>query len=161
MISLTFANALRENQHEVLERWLRDCHGHVAEDFEQMLGTPMGHAIAITLLGLAVELMGSEEYQRPQILHRARQAAQDDAYRRTAVGFCLADLVTNACSFRAALEETIFNHVLPGSAEQIEELRHAVMALGSFGDCLVAGEIAGYFAYRQFSEKDEGDGRAT
>ncbi len=161
MSSLTFASALRENQQEVLQRWLAAYHGHVAEDFEQMLGTPMGRAVAVSFLGLAVELMGSEEYQYSQILHRARQAAQDDAYRRTAVGFCLPDLVTHASSFRTALEETIFNHVSPNSAKQAEELRSAVMAINRFGDTLVAGEIAGYFAYRQFSEKDEGDGRAA
>ncbi len=154
MNSLTFASALRENQQEVLQRWHEAFHGHVAEDFEQMLGTPMGLAVAASFLGLAVELMGSEEYQRPQILHRARQAAQDDAYRRAAVGFCLPDLVINASSFRAALEKTIFNHVSPSSTGQMEELRNAVMALGSFGDCLVAGEIAGYFAYRQLNEED-------
>lgn len=159
MISLTLASMLRENHEEILQRWLQAGHGHIAEDYEQMLETPMGRAVATTLLGLAVELMGVEEYEWPEILHRARDAAQDDAFRRAAVGFCLSDLITNAMSFRLALQETLFNHLSPNSSTEFEELGNAIMVLNKFGDALIAGEVSGYFAYSQFGDSDEQDGR--
>lgn len=158
MISLTLANALRENHEEILQLWLKSFHGHVAEDYEQMLNTPMGRAVATSLLNLAVEMMGVEDYEQRDILHRARDAAQDDAFRRTAVGFCLPDLVTNAMAFRAALEETVFNCIEANSSGDAAELRKAIMALNRFGDALIAGQVAGCFAFHKFRE-NEADNR--
>ena len=158
MISLALANTLRENHEEILQLWQRSFHGHVAEDYEQMLNTPMGHAVATSLLNLAIEMMGVEDYEQADILHRIRDAAKDDAFRRTAVGFCLPDQVTNAMAFRSALEETVFNHLESNAAGDAEEFRKAVTALNHIGDNIVSGQVAGFFAYQKFRE-NEADNR--
>ncbi|MCL6106654.1 MAG: hypothetical protein M1309_04820 [Actinobacteria bacterium] len=159
MISLTFANVIRENHEETIQCWLKSIQGRVAEDYQQVLQTPMGRAVATTLLGLAMELLSAEEYQRAEILHRVRDAANDDAFRRTAVGFCLPDLITDATLFRQALEETLFNHVNPASGEEFAGFRAAFTALNKLGDALISGKVSGYFTYRDFRDKKAEDGR--
>jgi hypothetical protein len=161
MISLDLAKTLRENLDEIVQRWLSAVHGHVAEDYEQILHTSMEQSVLSTLTGLAVELLGAEEYQRPEIIHRARDVARDSAFRRAAVGFCLPDLITNAIAMRTALVETVFNHVTPSISEGSTQLRDSILALNQFGDAVISGEIAGFFAYYNYGDSDDVGGHVA
>ncbi|MBI5869686.1 MAG: hypothetical protein HZB44_01825 [Actinobacteria bacterium] len=156
MISNTLANHLRENHEEVMRRWLDNLHGHIADDFEQMLKTPMGSGVANKLLNCAVDYLEAEDYLKADVLHGVRDIASDASFRRTAVGFCLPDIVTTAIAFRQALQETVLDGAVHGSVENERALTEIVMALNELGDVLVSGEIAGYFAYNDFRE-DESD----
>ncbi len=154
MHAFTIASVLRENHEEVIRRWLGDLHGEIAEDYEEMLLTPMGRGLANKLLGLAVDYLGAEQYQLSEVVHQARDAARYSSYRRAAVGFSLTDIVATAVSFRRALNDTLTNHITPASAQEYKQLLDAVMALNRFCDAIVVGEIAGYFARRDFSGDD-------
>ena len=155
MISPLLANYLRENHDEVMRRWLENLHGHIAEDFEQMLKTPMGSGVANKLLGCAIEFLEAEDYRKAEALHSVRDIASDASFRRTAVGFCLPDIVTTALAFRAAMQETLLFHAIHRDIEDEKAIVEGIMALNQFGDVLVAGEIAGYFSYNDFRETDE------
>jgi hypothetical protein len=155
MISLALSTTLRENHDEVIQRWMEYVHGAIAEDFEQMLRTPMGRAVASNQLGYAVELMGAEEYQVCELLHRARDAARDASFRRAAVGFGLPDIVKTAMAFREALQETLLNHVSADKELDSRMIIEGLLALNKLGDAIIAGEIAGFFAYHEFTEKTE------
>ncbi len=48
------AKSLRLNHDEVIRRWMDNLHGHIADDFEEMLQTPMGNGVAGKLLGQGV-----------------------------------------------------------------------------------------------------------
>ncbi|MCL4474083.1 MAG: hypothetical protein M1539_00785 [Actinobacteria bacterium] len=155
MISPECANHLRENHDEVIRRWLENLHGHIAEDFEHMLRTPMGSGVANKLLSCAVDFLEAEDYLKTEALHSARDIARDASFRRTAVGFCLPDIVTTALAFRAALEETVLFHAIHRSIEDEKAITDTVMELNQFGDVLVAGEIAGFFSYNSFKSDEE------
>lgn len=154
MNSFTISTILRENHEEVIQRWLGDLHGDIAEDYEQMLQTPMGSGLVNKLLSFVVEYLGAEKYELSEVIHKARNAARDSAYRRAAVGFNLADIVATAISFRRALNDTLTNHVTPASIDDYKQLLDAVLALNRFCDAIVAGEIAGFFACREFGGGD-------
>lgn len=156
MISHILANHLRENHEEVIRRWLENLHGHIAEDFEQMLKTPMGSGVANKLLSGAVDFLEAEDYLKADALHGIRDIASDASFRRTAVGFCLPDIVTTAIAFRLALQETLLEGAAHGSVENERALTEVIMAINALGDVLVSGEIAGYFAYNNYRE-DESD----
>lgn len=156
MISLTLANHLRENHEEVMRRWLENLHGHIADDFEQMLKTPMGSGVANKLLNCAVDFLEVEEYCKTEVLHGVRDIASDASFRRTAVGFGLPDIVATAIAFRLALQETLLDGATHGSVDNERALTDVVMAINELGDVLVSGEIAGYFAYHDYRD-DESD----
>lgn len=152
MISVILAHHLRENHEEVMRRWLENLHGHIAEDFEQMLKTPMGSGVAHKLLNCTIDFLEAEDYQTAEILHGVRDIASDASFRRTAVGFGLPDIVTTAIAFRVALQDTLLEGAAHGSVENERALTEVVMALNELGDVLVSGEIAGYFSYHDFRE---------
>ncbi len=156
MISIKLAGYLRENRDEVMQRWLENLHGHIAEDFEQMLKTPMGSGVSNKLLNCAIEYLQAEDYQKAEVAHKIRDIASDAAFRRTAVGFGLPDIVETALAFRHALEGTILCHALHGSIEDERVIIEGMMALNELGDILVSGEIAGFFAFNDFRENEEG-----
>lgn len=153
MISLYIANKLKENHDSIIQHWLQGLHGQIAEDYEQMMLTPMGTGCANRLLGLVVGLLESEEYQEPELLRKARLVAREASLRRAAVGFSLADIVTTALTFRITLNDTLMNHVSPSTADEFKELLGAVMVIDRFCDAVVSGEIAGYFASRELKEE--------
>ena len=154
MISLSLANHLRENHDEVIRRWFENLHGYIAEDFEQMLKTAMGGSVANKLLSGAIEFLEAEDYRKPEILHGFRDLASDAAFRRTAVGFGLPDIVATATAFRHALEETLLYHAIRGTVDHEHQIIEGIMAINQLGDVLVSGEIAGYFAYLNFRQAD-------
>lgn len=156
MHSLSLANTLRKNQDEVIRRWLDNLSGKIAEDFEQMLRTPMGVGVATKLLASAMEFLGAEEYQQGEILRKVRNVAKEASFRRTAVGFCLPDIVFTALAFRRALEETLINHVVHVGAKEEHKLLEGLLALNRLGDMIVTGEIAGFFAYNEYHDREEG-----
>jgi hypothetical protein len=155
MISQLLANNLRENRDEVIRRWLENLSGHIADDFEQMLKMPMGNGVANKLLNCAIDFLEAEDYDRSEVLHGARDIARDAAYRRTAVGFGLPDIVATAIAFRNALQETLLYHCLHGSVEDERVIIEVLLALNRLGDVLISGEIAGYFAYQDYRESGE------
>jgi len=155
MNSPAVAQHLRENHDEVISRWFENLHSRVADDFEQMLRTPMGTAVAKKMLEYAIEFLETEEYRKADVLHGARKIAGDAAFRRAAVGFSLPDIVATALAFRAALQETVIDHSNHGSIDDERGIVVGIMELNRLGDVLVAGEIAGYFAYRDFSETED------
>lgn len=157
MISDTLASHLRENHEEVMRRWLESLHGHIADDFEQMLKTPMGSGVANKLINSSIEFLEAEDYHKADVLHGLRDIASDAAFRRTAVGFGLPDIVTTAIAFRIALQETLLDHVLLGTIENERAVIEGIMALNQLGDVLISGEIAGFFAYNDFREDGRGE----
>ena len=154
MISHTLASHLRENHEEVVRRWLENLHGCIADDFEQMLNTPMGSGVGNKLINCSIEFLEAEEYQKADVLHGLRDIASDAAFRRAAVGFGLPDIVTTAIAFRIALQETLLGHALRGTIENERAVVESIMALNQLGDVLISGEIAGFFAYNDFREDD-------
>jgi hypothetical protein len=120
-----------------------------------MMLTPMGGGVAASLLTLAIEFMGAEEYQESELLHRVRKVAQEASFRRCAVGFCLPDIAFTALALRRAMEETIFNHVIHNGYDDDEELLKGILTLNRFGDAMISGEIAGYFAYLDYRQEDD------
>lgn len=117
--------------------------------------TPMGNGVATKLISLAAEFLESEDYQKSDLLHRVRVFAQEASFRRSAVGFCLQDIVFTALALRKAMEETVFNHVIHNGYDEEEELLTGIMALNSFGDTMICGEIAGYFAYQDYRQEED------
>lgn len=160
MISLTLANHLRENHDEVMRRWLEHLHGQIADDFEQMMKTPMGSGVSHKLLICAVEFLEAEDYSKAEVLHGVRDIARDASFRRAAVGFGLPDIVMTAITFRQALQETLLEGSVHGSVENERALTETVMALNELGDVLVAGEIAGFFAYHDYRDEESIEGAA-
>jgi len=150
MFALPLAKCLRENHEEVVRRWLESLHGRIADEFEQMLKTPMGGGVAHKLLGGAIEFLEAEEYQKAEVLRRVRDTASDAAFRRAAVGFNLSDIVATALAFRVALQDTFLSHSLHGGIEDERTVIESLLALNRLGDVLVLGEIAGYFNYHDF-----------
>lgn len=153
--SLAILRSLRDNQDEVIRRWLDNVHKHVAEDFEQTLRAPMGKGVAVNLLGCVTGFFGAEDFQEGEALRRLRDVSYQASYRRAAVGFGLPDIVAACQAFHAALRETILNHVNPASAEETRELLDGIVALNRLEDTAIMGRIAGYFAYHHFHDSGE------
>lgn len=151
---ITITHILRENQEEVLRRWLDDLHGRIAEDYEQALLTAIGKGVAKKLLKLVVDFLESESYREGDTLRRAREYAHKVSYRRASVGFSLTDIVTSSLSFRRALNGTIMNHFNASASDQACSLLDAVLALNRFGDTVLAGEIDGFFAYQESDDQE-------
>lgn len=149
------AKSLRLNHDEVIRRWMENLHGHIADDFEEMLQTPMGNGVAGKLLDCAVDYLETEEYNRSEILHMVWNVARDASFRRTAVGYGLQDIVTTALAFRNALQQTILNNLTPCEAEQDHELVGGLLAVDRIGDAIISGEIAGYFSYLDFRDEED------
>lgn len=154
MNSLSLAKTLRANQDEVIRRWLDNLNGHIAEDFEQMLRTSMGMGVATTMLAHAVEFLEAEDYEQSDILRRVRSISREASFRRSAVGFSLQDIVYTALAFRRALEETLMNHAVHSGEREGGRLLEGILALNHFGDKVISGEIAGYFAYHAFRDEE-------
>lgn len=157
MLTHSLAKSIRMNHEEVLRRWLENLHGHIADDFEQMLLTPMGNGVATKLLGYAVDYLEAEDYQRNEVLHSVWSAAREASFRRAAVGYGLQDIVTTALAFRNALQETLLNNVTPSDSTEERKLLEGIMAINRIGDSMVSGEIAGYFSYQGFHEDQAGE----
>ncbi|MBE0428537.1 MAG: hypothetical protein IBX61_01540 [Thermoleophilia bacterium] len=151
------ANTLRENQEEVIRRWLDNLNGIIAEDFEQMLKTSMGTNFASGLLSLTIAFFEAEEYQRTDVLRRVRSAAQETSYRRSAVGFGLPDIISTGMALRRALEETLINHLLAVDSWEENQLLQGILTLNRLGDAFISGEIAGYFAYHDYHDREIGN----
>ena len=148
MLADSLAKSLRLNHDEILRRWLDNLHGHIADDFEQMLKTPMGNAVAMTLLGHAVDYFEVEEYRKSEILHGIWDVAREASFRRAAVGYGLPDIITTALAFRNALQQTLLNNLTPADSEEEQGLLNGILAIDRMGDAMVSGEIAGYFGYQ-------------
>lgn len=157
MSSLTLAIILREKQEEIIRRWLDNLSGHIAEDFQQMLNTPMGTGVASKLLSFVVEYLEAEDYQRADVLHRVREAARETAFRRSAVGFCLPDIVFTALALRQSVQEAMLNSIVPSGADEELMLLDAIIAVNLMGDKIVCGEIAGYFGYHDYHDQERED----
>jgi hypothetical protein len=154
MHSISLSKILRQNQHEVVRRWHDDLSGNIAEDFRDMLETPMGTGVAAKLLSMAIEYLEAEDYQKNDLLRRMRNLTREASFRRSAVGFALPDIVFTALAFRQALEETILNHVARSDSDD-EVLVAGILALNRLGDAMVSGEIAGYLGYLQYRGEEE------
>lgn len=154
MNSITISSILRENGEEVIQRWLQVLHGEIAEDYEQMLLTPMGSGFGKKLLNMAIECLAADDLEMNDAIHSARNVARDSSYRRASVGFSLHDTVATAMSFRRALNDTLTNHFTPSSLEDYRQMVEALLSLNRFCDAIIAGEIAGYFACRDFNDND-------
>lgn len=154
MNHFTISSILRENSEEVVQRWLKGLNGKIAEDYEQMLLTPMGSGLGNKMLSMAIDCLGADSLELSETIHRARNVARDSSYRRAAVGFSLNDTIATAVSFRKALNDTLTNHFTPTSMEDYKQMLDAVVVLNRFCDAIVAGEIAGYFACRDFNDND-------
>jgi hypothetical protein len=151
---ITISHILRENQEEVLRRWLDDLHGHIAEDYEQALLTPIGKGVAMKLLKLVVDFLESESYREADTLRRAREHAHDVSFRRASIGFSLTDIVATSLSFRRALGGTIMNHFNSSGADRAGSLLDAVLSFNRFGDAVLAGEIAGFLDWQRFDDSE-------
>lgn len=156
MLSPAISRILRKNGDEVIRRWLEHTHGRVAEDFEQMLNTPMGMSVANKLLAGIADFFNAEDYREPEFLRQARQISYDASFRRAAVGYGLPDIVTTCQTFHQAVRETVLNNFLPGTNEERKELLDAVLTLSRLENAAIIGRIAGYFAYHEFGgDEDE------
>ena len=155
MLTHSLAKSIRMNHDEVLRRWLENPHGHIADDFEQMLQTHMGNGVSTKLLGYATEYLEAEDYQRSEILHRVWCATHEASFRHTAVGYGLQDIITTAPAFRNALQEMLLNNVTPANSVEERGLLEGIMALDRVSDSMISGEIAGYFGYQGFREDEE------
>lgn len=155
MVTPQLLKILRENHDEVVQRWLDNCNGRIAEEFQEMLRTPMGAGIATSMFSLSMEYLEAEDYEATNILRRVRDAASNSSFRRAAVGFNLPDIVTTAIKFRDAMQETLINHYYRDNAGKDEGLLECIIKLMQLGDALVAGEIAGFFTFSKFGDSDE------
>lgn len=154
MVAPTLLAIIRKNHEEIIKLWLDNCRGRIADEFEEMLETPMGLGVASSMYNLALEYLEAEEYETGAVLHRARESASNASFRRAAVGFSLADIVNTAIAFRSAMQETLQNRFHPRNPDEAQELLHCIMSLTRLGDALVAGEIAGFFTFSKFSDDD-------
>ncbi|MHB1390262.1 MAG: globin family protein [Thermoleophilia bacterium] len=153
MNSLSLAKVMREKQDEIIRQWLDNLEGHIADDFLQMLSTPMGTDVASKLLAYLVEYLKAEEYERADVMHRMREAARDASFRRSAVGFGLPDIVFTALTFRRSVQEILLNNIVSSGVEEELLLLDTVMTLNRLGDQIVTGEIAGYFAFHEYRQE--------
>jgi len=154
MEPISLSKILRLNQQEVVRRWHDNLSGNIAEDFQDMLETPMGTSVAAKLLSMAIEFLEAEDYEENELLRQMRSVAREASFRRSAVGFALPDIVFTALAFRRALEETILNHVTRSDTDD-EVLVSGMLALNRLGDAMVSGEIAGYLGYLQYRGEEE------
>ncbi|RJQ45709.1 MAG: hypothetical protein C4534_04210 [Gaiellales bacterium] len=145
---------LRENFEEVISRWLDGCEGRIAEEFEQLLRTPMGHSFGASMYKLALRYLEAEEYETDGILREIRSCASDASFRRAAVGFGLPDIIRTATAFREAMQQTLLNHYCSGDSDG-EALLECFALLTSLGDAMVEGEVAGFFVFSKFGDDDE------
>lgn len=159
MLSPAISRILSKNSDEVIRRWLEYTHGKVAEDFEQMLNTPMGMSVANKLLAGISDFFTAEDYREPEFLRQARQISYDASFRRAAVGYSLPDIVTTCQTFHQAVRETTLNNFLPGTNEEWKELLDAILALSRLENAAIIGRIAGYFAYHEFGDHGEDEER--
>lgn len=155
MVQPALLAILRKNHEGIVSLWLENCRGCIAEEFEEMLETPMGHSVAASMYNLALEYLEAEEYEAGAILHRARESASNASFRRAAVGFSLADIVTTAIAFRSAMQDTLIRNFNPTGPGDEQALIECIMKLTCLGDALVAGEIAGFFTFSKFSDRDD------
>jgi hypothetical protein len=146
---------LRENHEEIVKRWLDNCREHIADEFEQMLETPMGRGVADSMYKLALDYLEAEDYETSAILHRAHASASNASFRRAAVGFNLPDIVTAATAFRNAMQETLLNRFHPANDADEKSLLESFIRLTRLTDALIAGRIAGYFTYSKFGDDSE------
>lgn len=151
---------LRENHKEIISRWLENCSGRIAEEFVQMLKTPMGRSIGSSMYELAMRFLEAEEYEVSNIQREIREYASNSSFRRAAVGFSLPDIVSTAIAFREALQQTLLNHFCAGESGS-EELLNCFIRLTRLGDAMVEGEVDGFFAFSNFGEQDDGVAEAV
>ncbi|MHB0866325.1 MAG: globin family protein [Thermoleophilia bacterium] len=157
MNELSLAKVLREKQDEIIRRWLDNLDGHIADDFLQMLNTPMGVGVASKLLSYMIEYLKAEEYERADVLHRMREDSREAAFRRSAVGFGLPDIVLTALVFRRSVQEVMLNNIVPSGVDEELLLLNTLMIINLLGDKIVCGEIAGYFAHQEYCQQKQED----
>lgn len=151
MVEPKFLLILRENYDEIINRWLENCQGHIAEEFEQMLRTPMGHSVAYSMYSLMLKYLEAEEYETGNIFHDIRKCASEASFRRAAVGFSLPDIVTTVIAFREAVQQTLINHFCSISSEG-EALLECFTRLTRLGDAMIEGGLSGFFTFSKFGD---------
>lgn len=155
MTNPTYILILRENSEEILRRWLEACSGRIADEYQQLLNTPVGRKNCLTRIGLTIRFLEAEAFESTGVLREVRENARENAYRRAAAAYSLTDIVNVAVCFRNALLETMRNHHNITGAEEGQDFLDCVAALLQAGDAMVWGDIAGYFTYFKFCEEDE------
>jgi predicted nucleic acid-binding protein len=155
MVAPRLIAVLRENHEDIIDHWMDNCRGHLAEEFEQMLETPMGHSVASSMYNLALEYLEAEDYETTAILHRAHELAIKASYRRAAVGYSLNDIIIAAVAFRNAMQETLVARFHPANSDDEHALLQCIIRLTHLGDAFVAGRIAGFFSFSKFGTDDD------
>jgi hypothetical protein len=135
---------LRDRRDEITRHWLALLPGVVADDYREVLESPIGARLAHQVIDDLVSYTEAEEYEAPTTLHRVAEAAAAEAARRAALGFSLDDLLAGLQLLREAMWDALMDALVVGELPPLGETMAQMKVVDGFLDYVLRA-IAGGF----------------
>lgn len=141
MMDLAFI--IRDRREEIGRRWVASLEGAVADDYRELLASPIGIRQLRKLVDDLVAYSEAEEYEIAATLRRIEEEAVDDAVRRVALGFDLSDLLMALQLLRGAIWDSLADALVVGQLPPPGEMMAQMKVVDMILDHLVRAEVLG------------------
>jgi hypothetical protein len=141
MMDLAFI--IRDRREEIGRRWVAALEGTVADDYREVLASPIGIRQVRKLVDDLVAYSEAEEYEIAATLRRIEEEAVNDAARRVALGFALSDLLMALQQLRGAIWDSLADALVVGQLPPPGEMMAQMKVVDMILDHLVRAEVLG------------------
>lgn len=141
MMDLAFI--IRDRREEIGRRWVASLEGAVADDYREVLASPIGARQLRKLVDDLVAYTEAEEYEIRATVRRIEEEAVDDAAHRVALGFALSDLLTALQLLRGAIWDSLADALVIGELPPPGEMMAQMKVVDTILDHLVRAEVLG------------------
>lgn len=141
MMDLAFI--IRDRREEIGRRWVASLEGAVADDYRELLASPIGVRQLRKLVDDLVAYSEAEEYEVAATLRRIEEEAVQDAARRVALGFDLSDLLMALQRLRGAIWDSLSDALVVGELPPPGEMMAQMKVVDMILDHLVRAEVLG------------------
>jgi hypothetical protein len=118
---------LRDQREELRRRWHEALEGRVADDYVELLASPVGDRLLRTVVEHLLAVAQAEEYEVPGLRRQFEAQFADEAEHRLALGFSPRDVAGGIQAVRLAVLDVLGDAVvtgdLPPAGETLVELR--------------------------------------
>lgn len=136
----------RDHRDDLLRRWLSLLPSQVGDEYREVLESPVGAKLLRSFIEDLLTYVQAEEYEAPAALRRIVQCSADEAARRAALGFELADVLAALQAVRSALWYVLLDMLVTGDLPAMGETMDEMRQVDEYVDRLLQAEIHGFIA---------------
>ena len=133
---------LRDHREALWRHWADALDGAVADDYRDLVSSPLGERILRTLIDDLITCSEAEDYEVPGLMTRLEERVTAESEHRVALGFTVADMVVALHVLRGVIVDELIDALvldeMPAFADSLDQLK----AANAFLDRLVCATMA-------------------